>query len=75
MVLNKLKLLLFADDTNAFMSGRDPEQLAREMNVEISLITDWLRANHLSLNVSKTHFLLIKPKKPKQLCPPKNLDK
>ena len=32
------------------------------MNHDLALITDWLRANKISLNTSKTKVLIYKPK-------------
>ena len=59
-----LKLILYADDTNIFLSHSDLESLYHNMNTELTHITDWFRANKLSLNVSKTNFMLFSPKTP-----------
>ena len=53
-------LILFADDTNVFLNGRDPNELATIMNGELLNIVYWLHCNRLSLNVSKTHLILFK---------------
>ena len=34
------------------------------MNTELTHITDWFRANKLSLNVSKTNYMLFSSKTP-----------
>ena len=52
--------ILFADDTNVFLNGRDPNELVTIMNGELLNIVDWLDCNRLSLNVSKTHFILFR---------------
>ena len=52
--------MLFADDTNVFLSGRNANHLIRIMNGELLNIVDWLDCNRLSLNVSKTHFILFR---------------
>ena len=52
--------MLFADDTNILMSGRNANELIRIMNGELLNIVDWLDSNKLSLNVSKTHFILFR---------------
>ena len=56
--------LLFADDTSLFYSHKDPNQLIRVMNCELSKISEWLKVNKLSLNVAKTNYipLIKKPK-------------
>ena len=52
--------LLFADDTNMFIAGKDPNQLIRIMNTEVKKIVRWLHVNKLSLNVTKTHFIIFR---------------
>ena len=51
----------FADDTNLLCSDKDPKVLQRKMNEDLRLIFQWLCANRLSLNVSKTEFIVFKP--------------
>ena len=50
---------LFADDSNLFLSGNDPQVIQDTMNVELKNISEWLKANKLSLNIKKTHYMLI----------------
>ena len=59
-----LKLILYADDTNIFLSHSDLDSLYHTMNTELTHITDWFRANKLSLNASKTNYMLFSPKLP-----------
>ena len=63
MISNKFFALLFADDSNIFMSGKNPEELIRSMNEEMKTVVDWLNLNKLSLNLGKTHFMLFTRKK------------
>ena len=57
--------LLFADDSNIFITGKDPNDLIRSMNSEIVKVVDWLRVNKLSLNLKKTHFILFRKQRAK----------
>jgi len=52
---------LFADDTQLFISFRAPEFSANILHLQntIDLVSQWMSANLLSLNQSKTEFLLI----------------
>jgi hypothetical protein len=56
--------IIFADDTtleselNKFGSETRPEELNLNINLEISKISDWLRANKLSLNIAKTKYVI-----------------
>lgn len=54
---------MFADDTNCFMTGKDLKELSQKLNQELSKIVIWLKANKLSLNIDKTHYMLFQPKK------------
>ena len=54
-----LKFVLFADDTNLFASGTDLKQLCDVINEELIKINVWFRVNKLSLNVSKTNFMIL----------------
>ena len=56
-----LNFRLFADDTKAFLSHSDLSEIQLILNSEIPKLNSWLSANRLSLNVSKTHFLIYKP--------------
>ena len=62
-VSEKLFSLLFADDSNMFLSGENPDHLVDSMNTELVKITEWLNINKLSLNVKKTHFIIFKRSK------------
>ena len=62
-VSKKLFSLLFADDSNMLLSGKDPDDLIRTMNEEMVKVVDWLQINRLSLNLNKTHFILFQRKR------------
>ena len=53
-----LKTIMFADDTNLFLSGKNIKDIETRINDELELMTEWFRANLLSLNVSKTSFIV-----------------
>ena len=57
-VCKSTSLFLFADDSNSFLSGNDPQVIQDTMNVELKNISEWLKANKLSLNMKKTHYML-----------------
>ncbi|CAB4018366.1 Hypothetical predicted protein, partial [Paramuricea clavata] len=48
-----LELILIADDTNLFISNKDPIQLTNILNIEIRKLSDWFKSNKLSLNLEK----------------------
>lgn len=53
-----LNLVLFADDTNLFASGDDITTLCSNINVELHKFNVWFRINKLSLNLSKTNYMI-----------------
>ena len=57
-------LIMFADDTNLFINGRNLEDLTQIANTELKEISNWFSANLLSLNVKKTNYILFGNKKP-----------
>ena len=64
-----VELILFADDTNLFMSHKDPVYLATSLNSELNKLSAWFKANKLSLNLKKTNFMLFKPRQKKYHFP------
>ena len=62
-VSNVLKLILFADDTNLFKSGYDLSCLCNEISNELSKLYAWFNVNKLSLNVTKTNYMIFSNKK------------
>ena len=57
-----VNLILFADDTNTFISDNDLTSLIVKANDELSKLSLWFRVNRLSLNVKKTNFILYRTK-------------
>ena len=52
---------LFADDSNLFYTHCDLQHLEQNVNREPSEISLWFRANKLSLNIAKKHFVIFHP--------------
>ena len=50
--------IMFADDTNFFLSNKNIIQLFTKMNEELDKFSIWFKANKLSLNDKKTKFTL-----------------
>ena len=58
--------ILFADDTNLFINGDDLLGIAQVFNTELENIFNWLKVNKLSLNVKKTHYMILTSKRTSQ---------
>ena len=55
-----LSFVLFADDTNIFYSNSCLEAINEVVQTEINKVTEWLNVNKLSLNITKTKFILFR---------------
>ena len=51
-------MIMYADDTTLFCDINSIPDVEHSLNAELSKITDWLAANKLSLNASKTKFMV-----------------
>ncbi len=49
----------FADDTHLTFSGADIRDIDQSLNQDLENVSEWLAANKLTLNTSKTEFMLI----------------
>src|SRR6218665_868254 len=65
-----LQLMLFADDTSAFVIGLNYADLFQIMNEELSKLSGWFQVNKLSLNISKSNYIIFRSKKSKNLVSP-----
>ena len=59
----QLNVIHFADDSTAFMPFSDPVSMCSSINTELTKIDDWICANQLSLNASKTTYSIFSSKK------------
>ncbi len=55
-------MILFADDTNLFCSHKDFSSLGNIINGEIEKLSEWFRANKLSINIKKSNYMIFKPR-------------
>ena len=53
----------FADDTTVFASVSDVNNVHATVNRELIEVDNWLKTNKLSLNVSKTSYMIISNQK------------
>ena len=61
--VNSSKMHHFADDTNLLFSNKSQKLMAKILNQELKSVFEWLCANRLSINVTKTEFIIFKPSK------------
>ena len=61
-ISKELKFYLFANDTNIFLESNDLKSLEKTMNKELLKLHEWLCINRLSLNITKTNFVIFHAK-------------
>ena len=54
-VSENLFSILYADDTTVLIEGSNINTMIATLNYELAKLTEWLNANKLSINVSKSH--------------------
>ena len=55
--LSFLNTILFSDDTTVFYSHEDVSVLCRTVNIKIKEVSNWFKANKLSLIAKKTNLM------------------
>ena len=50
----------FADDTNLINSNTSPKKLQKQLNLDLKNLCNWLKANKISLNASKSELLIFR---------------
>ena len=65
MSLISLNLYCLLTDTSIFCSHKDANHLVSFVNNELARIIIWLKVNKLSLNLTKTNFIIFDPRQKK----------
>ena len=50
--------ILFADDTSVFIDGTNYNNVLDILNKELKRVNIWLKANKLTINTKKTHYMM-----------------
>ena len=58
-----IKTIMFADDTNLFLSGKNISDIEKQFNKELIILTEWFNSNLLSLNIKKTSYIVFSNKR------------
>ena len=58
LISSKFKFLLFADDTTIFIQGQNINEMIITLNSELLKLSNWLKSNQLTINVSKTFYMV-----------------
>ena len=60
----------FADDTHLLHFAKTVRSLCSKVNADLRTLTTWLNANRISLNASKTEFVIFRSKSKPLTCSP-----
>ena len=58
-----MRFVHFSDDTTVFASDSDINNVHATVKRELVRVNNWLKKNRLSLNVSKTSYMIISDQK------------
>ena len=61
-VVSKLTFIQNADDTSIFVKGSSLLSISEIMNNGMKQVNEWLKNNRLSLNISKTNYMIMSGK-------------
>ena len=64
--LKKADAIMYAEDTNIYLHHKNINTLFDNAQKELVLVTNWLSANNLTLNINKTKFIVFTSKKQKK---------
>jgi len=65
--VDRSNLIMFADDTNMHISSSNLNDLFETSNTQLRYIYDWFNTNKLSLNLSKTVFIVFSKKECREI--------
>ena len=65
---------MYADDTSLCYQSSDITQLNEAINSDLKQLDTWLQGNELSLNVTKTHSMLVSTKQRHNILQSQNKD-
>ena len=57
--ITKIEIILFADDTTLLYSHPDISSKINSINMKLNEISNWFKANKLSVNSSKTNYMIL----------------
>ena len=57
----KFSFYFFADDTNLLYADKNLRSLEETVNNELVKVSDWLNSNKLTLNATKSNFVIFRP--------------
>ena len=63
VAIKHCKVHHFADITSLLIINKSLERLNKLLNIYLQNLTNWLNANKISVNVSKTEHIIFKPKR------------
>ena len=60
---------LYADDTNLFIESKDLNEIIPKINLDLLSFSDWCLSNKLTINMTKTNYIVLKNPQNKSYLP------
>ena len=57
---NILYSIMFAVDTNVFITGKNIDTMIALINDELQKIAEWLQVNKFSINIKKAQYMIFR---------------
>ena len=73
-VSKSMTMFLFADDANALVIKKNPNDLIEAANNELKVLSVWFQSNKLTLNIEKTNYMIFTHNNNKQVFASINVD-
>ena len=67
--LNECRISLYADDTALYTSGKTQIEIKLTLQIELTVVNEWLKANKSTLNAKKTKYVIFGSKQSLQNKP------
>ena len=67
---SKFRFTIYADDTNLLLADVNIDSLHQNLQQELKLVNSWLESNNLTLNITKTNYMLFQNRSIKHYIPP-----
>ena len=62
LAIKNITVRHYADDTKLITSNKSAKTLTRKLNLDLKILSKWLRANKISLNAKKTELIIFRSK-------------
>ena len=59
MFISKYNFCNYTDDNTLYSTGKDPNRIRKNLEMEFISLHQWFHENHMTLNPGKCHYMVI----------------